>query len=837
MTKSFAQTPAVATTPATVLDRTQRSVTGRITRVIYRDAESGFVILRITGGSDGVVVKGEWDTANDVDQGETYRFHGEWVEDNYGQHFRFGHVEVVGIARTTRGILRYLSATAGLSEAVSKKLLNRFGAETLRMCGEFPDAVIASGILSPETAKQVAGAIASAAKFESIKLELLDLFTGLGFGRTLPTACVRKWGRRAAEFVRRDPFKMLVAGLPSAGFKRCDALWQHLGRPADSLRRQFFCAWHAVRSFPGDTWVMTAVVGNALRAQFGARARVADVITLGVRAKWFVARENDTAGTGRFLAERAKADAERRIATQLHWLMQASVPHGAEDHWRIWPDSIDGLGLTDHQRDLVTPLLQSRVAILAGTPGTGKTWTAAALIRAVASRGVSVAVAAPTGKAAVRIGEYLARNGVDVAAMTIHKLLEYTGDEGFKRNREAPLTCQLLVVDESSMIDTSLMASLLDAVPLGCHVLFLGDPYQLPPVGHGAPLRDMIAANVPHAVLHKIERNDGMIVQACAKIKDGRSFRTATKINADTGENLRWIYTTDGEETIETLRTVVEGIRTNGRYNPVWDVQVLVALNERGEVPRARVNRELQALLNPLREGETETHNGFRLRDKIICLRNGSFPAVVSTFSDETPTDAASYTPDRAYGATQADSHYLANGDQGEVVAIDAKHLVAKFRWPDRLVRIPVGKAAKKAADADGGDASAADTPATGGKSAGNLADFALAYSVTVHKSQGSSWPVVIVLIDQAAGMVACREHHYTAISRAERVCLLIGPRAALAKQVARTEVAARRTYLRELIESVLQVKVTSPAGISQETCEIAVSRSINGEINYDVPL
>lgn len=814
-----------------VINRTERAISGRINRIVFRNADTGFLIAQL---GDQSTVKGEWDHSDDVDLGETYRFHGEWVEDNYGLSFRFSHVEVVGIARTTRGILRYLSTTAGLSETVAKKLLNRFGAETIRMCGQFPDAVIASGILSPEVATQVAGAIASAAKFEAIKLDLIDLFTGLGFNRNLASACVRKWGRRAAEFVRRDPFKMLVAGLPSAGFKRCDALWQRLGRPMDSLRRQFFCAWHAVRSFPGDTWVMTAVIGNALRTQFGTRARTEDVIELGVRAKWLEARET-SGGAGRFLAERAKADAERRIATQLHWLMHSPVPAGTEDHWRIWPDSIDGLGLTDHQRELVTPLMRSRVAILAGTPGTGKTWTAAAIIRAVVARGVSVAVAAPTGKAAVRIGEYLTRTGVDVAAMTIHRLLEYGGDEGFKRNRETPLTCQLLVVDESSMIDTSLMASLLDAVPLGCHVLFLGDPYQLPPVGHGAPLRDMIAANVPHAVLSKIERNDGMIVQACAKIKDGRSFRTAAKINAETGENLRWIYTTDGEETIEVLRTVVEGIRNNGRYNPVWDVQVLVALNERGEVPRARVNRELQALLNPLREGESETHNGFRLRDKIICLRNGSFPAVVSTFSDETPTDASSYTPDRAYGSTQADSYYLANGDQGEVLAIDAKHIVAKFRWPDRLVKIPIGKAAKKADDGDGGDASGAE-PA-GGKSAGNLADFALAFAVTVHKSQGSSWPVVIVLIDQAAGMVACREHHYTAISRAERVCLLIGPRAALVKQIARTEVAARRTYLRDLIQVALQTKTDTPVAISQSACEAAVSRAINGEINYDVPL
>jgi exodeoxyribonuclease V alpha subunit len=187
--------------------------------------------------------------------------------------------------------------------------------------------------------------------------------------------------------------------------------------------------------------------------------------------------------------------------------------------------------LTPHQRETVSPLLSSRIAILGGSPGTGKTFTAAQIIKSTAAEHgeTSIKIAAPTGKAAVRINESMQKHGVYIRARTIHSMLgvqEADGGGGwsFVHNRSNPLECQFLVVDESSMIDCDLMASLLAARPRGCSILFVGDVGQLPPVGHGAPLRDMIAAGIPYGELTEIQRNAGAIVNACAAIRRGESF-------------------------------------------------------------------------------------------------------------------------------------------------------------------------------------------------------------------------------------------------------------------------------------------------------------------------
>jgi len=270
---------------------------------------------------------------------------------------------------------------------------------------------------------------------------------------------------------------------------------------------------------------------------------------------------------------------------------------------------------------------------------------------------------------------------------------------------------------------------------------------------------------------------------------------------------------------------VVEGIQRNAKWNPVWDVQVLTPLNDRSPVSRSKLNAMLQQILNPLRPGEVEASNGFRVRDKIICLKNGQHTVAVPRldFADYSPSDANAYettTLDNAGGPTDSSAPkvYLANGDQGEVVALSNRHVIAKFFWPERLVRIPLGRGRTKVkserVEGENGDASedvvtddgANSNAEKSGRATGAVSDFALAYAITVHKSQGSSYPVVIVMVDDAAGRVASRELHYTAISRAEKVCLMIGSRAACDRQCKVSSLQPRRTYLRELIEEALGV-------------------------------
>ncbi len=430
--------------------------------------------------------------------------------------------------------------------------------------------------------------------------------------------------------------------------------------------------------------------------------------------------------------------------------------------------------LSVHQRDELACALSRPIGVLAGTPGTGKTYSMGAVVASlVHQHGQNVvAVCAPTGKAAVRLSSALSRFGVPLTARTIHSLLEvgrngHDGDGwGFQRCASNPLEQQFVIVDEASMLDTDLFASLLDALSPGSHLLLVGDPYQLPPVGHGAPLRDLIASGVvPVGLLAEIRRNAGSIVRACAAIKDGQRFEANIESDIEAGKNLQMIEQDEPVRQTESLTSLFSYCSRWG-LNSTWDVQVLVPTNDSGVLGRKELNQRLQAELNP--NGERCECNPYRVGDKIICLRNHWALS------------------ERQHGPQQ--EVYVANGEQGSAEIVEAKHTIAVFANPARVIRIPHGKP-QRSRESD---------------EAGSNSDFDLGYAITCHKSQGSEWPVVIVMIDAGPGArrVCSREWLYTAISRASQLCVLIG-REGVAQQMAkRPALDRRKTFLAELLRA-----------------------------------
>jgi exodeoxyribonuclease V alpha subunit len=378
---------------------------------------------------------------------------------------------------------------------------------------------------------------------------------------------------------------------------------------------------------------------------------------------------------------------------------------------------------------------------------------------------------------------------VDVQATTIHRLLavERSGHNGngwrFKHHVGNPLPYRFVVIDEASMLDTDLAAALLSACGPGTHVLFLGDIGQLLPVGHGAPLRDLIAAGVPCGQLTEIHRNAGLIVRACVQIKEGRQFETAQQCNPDAGENLRHVETRTADESIEKLRGILARFRQSGRFDPLWDCQVLVAVNANSKLSRQNLNRLLQAELNS--DGLRAEPNPFRVGDKIICLKNSTLP-LVGLRPGGTSQNVDEYQDVRDVGGEPI-SEFVANGDIGCVLGVAPKLTVARFTLPDRTFKIPTG------------------APALlddGANESGTGCDFSLAYVVTTHKMQGSEAPCIIAMIDGDAGAmrVTSREWWYTALSRAQRLCITIGKRAVLERQCRRTILDRRKTFLKELL-------------------------------------
>ena len=718
---------------------------GSRTAIIDAMADSGAIVLR------GPAAEGE------LTRGLEYRFIGRWVEHHkYGRQFAFTSFVLEEPARE-EAVIAYLQQCRGIGPSTAALLWQKYGPDAVRMLREKPhEASVGIPRFSPKMAEEAAAKLRTMKLTEKTKIELLALLKGRGFPRRTIDLAIERWGAKAPELIRRNPFKLLV--FRGCGFLLCDRMWLDLGLPPDRLKRQALCAWHAVASdSDGHTWLpVSSVIGAVNGKVAGTEPKAKRAIELARRARLLVTRRE---GDRVWVAEHAKARDEKRLADLI---AEAAGEQPA------WPDVGEIDGLSKHQRDELRRAFGGTLAILVGSPGTGKTTTAARLLQWFSRKGLlgQVAACGPTGKSAIRLQNFLYNFGVHLEATTTHRLLavraKAEGGFEFHYNAANPLPHKYIVVDETSMFDVSLMCRLLSARKAGTHVLFVGDTNQLAPVGHGAPLRDMIAAGLPCGELREIHRNAGRIVRTCAELRDGKRFDCPNRFALDDGENLALFYAKDGEAAIQRLTEFLDVVRSKG-YDPIWDVQVICAVNEKSPLARKRLNKLLQEMLNS--SGHSVKGNPFRIGDKIICLKNGSVPLVTLDGS--------------------RDSAFVANGEQAEVIDVEPTRTMARFESPARLVVIPHGKMDDSENEQDD-------------------MKFELAYAITGHKAQGASWPFVVVLLDEYAGaqMVMTRNWIYTAISRAEIACALIG-RPSVVEAACLRDGLHRKTFLKEMIDEL----------------------------------
>lgn len=439
------------------------------------------------------------------------------------------------------------------------------------------------------------------------------------------------------------------------------------------------------------------------------------------------------------------------------------------------------MNITPHQRERLSRALSGPIGILGGGPGTGKTYTVAQLVRSLSGPGGpgldQIAIGAPTGKAAVRVTETLSGHGISLRARTWHSLLRGGADGGFLYDRSNPLPYRVLIGDETSMVDLDLMAAIFRARAAGTLVLLVGDVNQLPPVGHGAPLRDLIAAGLPYGELEEIKRNSGGIVEACHAIRRGQRW--------ECGDNLQLFDHGEPEWQIKRMLQLLGCSRDQGQ-DPIWDCQVVCPVNAKSPLARKRLNDILQRELNP--NGDKAGGNPFRTGDKIVNTKNGRFPAV------EFDADDPNLDADQDRGEV-----YVANGELARVLHVEDRLTVAELANPRRVVKIPRGQSQKEEGDQDAGSGGDGDNDSD--KSTGTGCSWDLGYALSVHKSQGSEWPTVLVMLDEYPGakMVASREWIYTAISRAKTSCCLIGRKATADAMCRRQSIWKRKTLLKEL--------------------------------------
>lgn len=449
-----------------------------------------------------------------------------------------------------------------------------------------------------------------------------------------------------------------------------------------------------------------------------------------------------------------------------------------------WPDMSSNERLSDHQKSVIIGVMQRKLWILGGGPGTGKTFTLAEIVKELLDQcGIDqIALASPTGKAAVRFTESLSLPGM--RARTIHSLLgvqsSSAGDGwGFTHGRDYPLPYQFIIIDEASMIDTGLAASLMRARERGTHMLWCGDVHQLAPVGHGAPLRDMIAAGVPYAELTEVQRNSGEIVEQCRLMREEGRIELTVGLDLDRGKNLSLSIASTSEEQIRRMLITIE--EASYRFlDPVWDVQVLTPTNKSGDLGRKNLNQILQKQLNP----NPGIGSPFRLGDKVVCLKNSWF-RLLNDEMDDCQTN-------------EKGEVYIANGDIGCVTKCEPKFMEIKLESPYRLVAVGRGQVK------DSGHENDSDTLSKQDEDAGTGCAWDLAYALSVHKAQGSETPVAIVMLDDGGGArrVCSVEWIYTAISRAKKYCVCIGQESTAQAMVRRNKIEHRKTFLKELIQA-----------------------------------
>jgi exodeoxyribonuclease V alpha subunit len=760
---------------------------GQIERVTYTSEETGYTVarLKVYGRHELVTIVGNLMAPA---AGAILRLRGRWRNHpRFGEQFQVEQYETA-VPATVQGMRKYLGSglIRGIGPTMAGRIVERFGEEALTIIEKDPARLAEVAGIGPKRVAMISQAWDEQREIRTVMQFLL----GHGVSSTYAVKIFKQYGEGAIKVMEENPYR-LATDIFGIGFVTADRIATQLGFAADTPMRIQAGTLYVLHQladeghvyFPFEALVnrsaeLLAVDAVAVGHALGVLANAEQVV---VEAPWTV-REKRTneSGTKVGRAEsrgdvkpelqsnsqaktrsdlepelQSNSQAESRsdsavylakyhlceteIARRLHRLRHTpqqiyAQPRPPEAALAAVAARLS-IRLAPHQREALACALDNKLMVLTGGPGTGKTTIITAVLMLFDDLGVKPALAAPTGRAAKRMSEATGRE-----AKTLHRLLEFSpGKGGFQRNAEKPLDCGLLIVDEASMIDTILMHHLLKAVPPEATVIFVGDVNQLPSVGAGRVLGDMIASKaLPVVMLTEIFRQarQSRIVVNAHRINAGRMPDTRTAA----GESDFYFIERETPETaLETIEELV-AVRIPRRfgYDGVDEVQVLTPMH-RGLVGAGNLNRVLQERLNPEGEGLIRGERRYRVGDKVMQIRNNYDKEVFN-----------------------GDIGRIARIDptaQEVVLAIDGRRVAYEFHELDEVV---------------------------------------LAYAVSVHKSQGSEYPAVVLPLLTQHYVLLQRNLLYTAITRGRRLVVVVGSKRALAMAVKNAKTAARYTRLTE---------------------------------------
>jgi exodeoxyribonuclease V alpha subunit len=709
-------------------------------RVTFANEETGYTIARVAtdrGGPDLLTVVGPLLGAQ---VGESLRMTGRWTSHpRYGKQFEVRSYSTV-LPATIAGIQRYLGSglIKGVGPVMAGRMVAHFGTDILRVIEEQPERLVEVPGVGPKRTKLVADAWEEQ---KAIK-EVMVFLQGVGVSTSLAVRIYKQYRDGAVGVVRSEPYR-LAADVWGIGFKTADTIARAVGIAHDSPERIKAGLRHTLSEAADDGHCFLPAPNLLTEA-----AKILDVSRemIGPCLDDLVAEE------GAIREDVAQGDqqvpavylvpfhrAERSLASGLMELLHAGQDRMAgfqEVEWdraAAWLRQRTGTELAPEQQEAVRLALTRRVAILTGGPGCGKSFTVRSIVELARARKAKIVLAAPTGRAAKRLAELAGHE-----AATVHRLLQLQPGGDAKYDRDNPLDADLVVLDESSMVDLILANKLVKAVPRGAHLLLVGDVDQLPSVGAGEVLRDLLAASdvVPRVRLTKIFRQ----AQQSGIVVNAHRVNAGSPPRLDGFPDFYWFGCEDTEETAAlTVDVVARRIPRRFGLDPRRDVQVLAPMH-RGPAGAGNLNLLLQESLTPQREGQPERRYGgrvFRVGDKVTQLRNNYDKGVAGVF----------------------------NGTVGVVSAMSLE---------------------------DGKLTVITDEDESVDYGFDELDELAHAYAATIHRSQGSEYPAVVIPLTTASWMMLRRNLLYTAITRAKRLVVLVGSRRALAAAV-RTPGAGRR--------------------------------------------
>lgn len=713
-----------------------------IERITFQNPENGYSVMKVKvkGYNDLVTLVGN---LLEVPVGSVLLCEGDWkVDKRFGSQFVCQSWEEV-MPATAYGIEKYLGSglVKGIGPKFAQLIVRQFGLDTIEVIEtDIQRLYEVPGIGK----KRVEKIRESWEKQKDIKNVMLFL-QGYGVSTAYAAKIYRQYGKESIDKVKENPYR-LADDIWGIGFKTADGIANKMGYEKNDIRRCQSGIIYTLNQLANEGHVFAEeeqLVKAALDLLEAEEEPIRAALTNMIQTEEVKMEEEAIYLPPFYFAEVGTAN--RLLA----------LVEGQEKELFIRPMDLQalsketGVEYDEVQLQAIEEAIRSKVMVLTGGPGTGKTTTTQGVIAALKHMGMRILLAAPTGRAAKRMSE-----ATGMEAKTIHRLLEFNPKDGYKRNDENPLEGDALIVDECSMIDIVLMNCLMKAVPCSMRVVFVGDIDQLPSVGAGNVLRDLIdSKKIPVIRLTRIFRQaqTSRIVMSAHAINQGRFPDISNGKETD----FFFIQQEDAEKAAEDIVNLVKNRLPKAYSQKTSQIQVLTPM-QRGVVGAANLNMALQNALNPSPTALNRGGYSFRQGDRVMQLRNNYDKEVF-------------------------------NGDLGYIESVDTEERTLMVNFEDRLVEYE----------------------------ASELDELTLAYATTIHKSQGSEYPIVVMPVLMTHYVMLQRNLIYTGITRAKKICVLIGSKKALSFAIRNMSVLKRNSKLKERLNPELAKKTATPSFIS----------------------